>query len=237
MKEQPAPPTSTQLAEVSGSVFEDVRTLYTHMEAEMVHTLAMYVYSEVRARSQPYRRDRWHRTQADTHTGIGVHEKRKLAVKVSEASPSVCPLLEVLARHLHTLRDTLATPLFHRLWVEVAETLDKYVLEEVVLETRFSHAGAHQFKFDMTRALFPIFGEFTQRPENYFRRIKESTILLTLPLPTVLLLQDALNTTSSSEGGVVVVVPPRRALGEHGVTLLAPSEASAVLNARIYDLE
>lgn len=217
LKFEATPPSITQLGEVSGSVFDTTHSLYTHIEGEMVNTLATFVFSEVRARSLPYRRDGWHKS------GKG-HSK----VKVLEVSPSICPLLEVVARHLHTLRDCLATPLFHTLWAQVAETLNKYIFEELVLETRFSEAGAAQFQFDMTRALFPIFGEFTQKPENYFRLIKESAILLTLPRPTVILLQDTLQAADS-------VMSPHRALAEHGVTLLSPQEAAAVLNARIYD--
>lgn len=60
--------------------------------------------------------------------------------------------------------------------------------------------------------------------------IKESTILLTLPRPTVVLLQDTLT-------AVDCVIAPHHALAEHGVTLLTPEEAAAVLNARIYDQE
>lgn len=45
----------------------------------------------------------------------------------------------------------------------------QYVYEEVILQTRFSDTGAAQFKFDMLRGLFPIFGEFTQKPENFFK--------------------------------------------------------------------
>lgn len=222
LKYEANPPSRSQLAEVTGSVFDATRSLYTHIEGEMIHVLASFVFSEVRARSLPYRKDSWHRTRR----GEG-HGRR---VKVLEVSPSICQLLEVVARHLHTLRDALATPLFHTLWVQVAETLDKYIFEEVVLETRFSEAGAEQFRYDMTNALFPIFGGFTQKPENYFRLIKESAILLTLPRPTLLLLQDTLTAPDS-------LVTPRRALAEHGVTCLSSEEAAAVLNARIYDVQ
>ena len=55
-------------------------------------------------------------------------------------------------------------------------------------------------------------------------------MLLVLPRPTVLLLQDTLTATDS-------LIPPQRALAEHGVTLLSSQEAAAVLNARIYDVE
>ncbi|XP_045106391.1 LOW QUALITY PROTEIN: RAD50-interacting protein 1-like [Portunus trituberculatus] len=282
LKYEATPPSRSQLAEVTGSVFDLTISLYKHIEVEMVKTLSQFVFSEVRARSLPYRRDGWHKAgrvdgrgkvKVSESVGEGVCESEGECVRVSESevemvktlsqfvfsevrarslpyrrdgwhkagrvdgrgkvkvvelSPSVCPLVEVVARHLHTLRDALHPPLFHSLWGQVAYTLDKYIYEELVLETRFSEAGALQFKFDMANALFPIFGAFTQRPENYFRLVKESTILLTLPRATVLLLQDTLGASDSP-------IPPQRALGELGVSLLSPTDAAAVLNARIYE--
>ncbi|XP_045596611.2 LOW QUALITY PROTEIN: RAD50-interacting protein 1 [Procambarus clarkii] len=220
-------PTSAQLAEVSGSVFDGTIKLYTHIEGEMVRTLASYVFSEVRARSQPYRQDKWFHTMNPRHV-LDFN-------KINELSPSICPLLEVLARHLHALRDILASSLFMQLWKIVADTLNKYVYEEVILQTRFSDAGAMQFKFDMTRGLFPIFGAFTQKPENFFRLVKECVILLTLPHPTAFLLRDTIRMWQDDLDTFSLVVSPVKALAEHGVTLLTPKEADTVFNIRIYD--
>lgn len=220
-------PTTSQMAEVSGSVFDGTIRLYTHIEGEMVRTLATYVFTEVRARSQPYRQDKWFHTiipRATTDFN-----------KINELSPSICPLLEVLARHLHALRDILAAPLFMQLWQIVADTLNKYVYEEVILQTRFSDAGATQFKFDMTQGLFPIFGAFTQKPENFFRLVKESVILLTLPHPTAFLLRDTIRMWQDDQDSFSLVVSPVKALAEHSVVLLRPKEADTVLNIRIYD--
>ncbi|XP_042235746.1 RAD50-interacting protein 1-like [Homarus americanus] len=218
-------PTTAQLTEVLGSVFDGTMKLYTHIEGEMVRTLASYVFSEVRARSQPYRQDKWFHT---VNPGASMD-----FTKINELSPSICPLLEVLARHLHALRDVLAAPLFMQLWKIVADTLNKYVYEEVILQTRFSDVGAAQFKFDMTRGIFPIFGAFTQKPENFFRLVKESVILLTLPHPTAFLLRDTIHMWHDDQDAFSLVVSPVKALGEHGVTLLKPKEADTVLNIRI----
>lgn len=220
-------PSVTQLAEVSGSVFDSIVELYGHIQGEMIRTLASYVFSEVRARSQPYRKDKWFHTTNP--------KALRDSTKISEPSPSICPLLEVLARHLHALRDVLAPPLFIELWKKVADTLNKYVYEEVILLTRFSEAGARQFKFDMTRGLFPIFGEFTQKPENFFRLIKESIILLTLPHATTFLLRDTIRMWNDDQDAFSLVVSPVKALAEHGVNLLSPREADTIMNIRIYN--
>lgn len=108
-------PLRSQLAEISGSVFDDAIRLYEHIEKDMVRTLATYVFTEVRARSQPYRRDKWFHTDSPTTPQAGP----------VELSPSICPLLEVLARHLHSLKDSLAPRLFMQLWNIVAQDLDK----------------------------------------------------------------------------------------------------------------
>lgn len=220
-------PTAARLAEVSGSVFDSTVDLYTHIRGEMVRTLASYVFTEVRARSQPYRKDKWFYT---------TNPKALLdSNKITDPSPSICPMLEVLARHLHALRDVLATPLFTQLWKIVADTLNKYVYEEVILQTRFSDTGAAQFKFDMLRGLFPIFGEFTQKPENFFKLVKESVILLTLPHATTFLLRDTIRMWRDDQDAFSLVISPVKALAEQGVTLLTPKEADVVMNIRIYE--
>lgn len=219
-------PSVSQLAEVSGSVFDSTVELYSHIEGEMIRTLSNYVFSEVRARSQPYRKDKWFYT---------TNPKALQNNKINEPSPSICPLLEVLARHLHALRDILAPPLFISLWKKVADTLNKYVYEEVILQTRFSDIGAAQLKFDMTRGLFPIFGEFTQKPENYFKLIKESVILLNLPHATTFLLRDTIRMWNDDQDTFSLVVSPVKALAEHGITVLSPREADTIMNIRIYN--
>ncbi|KAK7078398.1 hypothetical protein SK128_017332 [Halocaridina rubra] len=221
-----AAPSTTQLSEISGSAFDSIVDLYGHIEGEMIRTLADYVFSEVRARSQPYRKDKWFQT---------TNLKMFTAVNISEPSPSICPLLEVLARHLHALRDVLATPIFNKLWKKVADTLNKYVYEEVILQTHFSDIGAAQFKFDMTRGLFPIFGEFTQKPENFFNLVKECVILLTLPHATTFLLRDTIRMWQGDQDSFSLAISPVKALAEHGVTFLSPRDADIIMNIRIYN--
>ena len=39
----------------------------------------------------------------------------------------------------------------------------------MVLRNRFNEGGAAQLQFDMLRNLFPLFGQNTTKPENYFK--------------------------------------------------------------------
>lgn len=55
------------------------------------------------------------------------------------------------------------------LFRHVAVYYTQILLLQVVLQNRFSEGGAKQLEFDMTRNLFPLFGEYTTKPQNYFR--------------------------------------------------------------------
>lgn len=44
----------------------------------------------------------------------------------------------------------------------------------------------------MNRNLLPIFGNYLERPESYFREVKEACILLTLPRGSALLLKETI---------------------------------------------
>lgn len=43
-------------------------------------------------------------------------------------------------------------------------------LRQVILSNHFSEGGAAQLQFDMTRNLFPLFGHYCKRPENFFKQ-------------------------------------------------------------------
>jgi len=45
-----------------------------------------------------------------------------------------------------------------------------YSYFQVILECHFNEGGAAQLQFDMTKHLFTLFGEYTSKPENYFKQ-------------------------------------------------------------------
>lgn len=210
------------------SVFEESVSLYEHVQREMLATLLDHVMTLLRARFMPYRRDKWFLEPG----------KSGSSVRCSDVSGSLCPLLEVLARQLHCLRSALAPSLFSQLWHTIAAEIDKFLYEELVLQNHFSEVGCVQFEYDMTRALFPMFSEFTARPESYFPFVQESLLLMTLPLAPALLLRDTLRQAHQSShrsraaDAIPAVVEPVAALADHGVTRITPENAFAVLQAR-----
>jgi RINT-1 / TIP-1 family len=40
---------------------------------------------------------------------------------------------------------------------------------QVIRNNHFNEGGAAQLQFDMTRNLFPLFGAYTAKPENFFK--------------------------------------------------------------------
>ena len=217
-------PSALQLTEVTGSVFEDSVKLYIHIQKEMTNTMSSHVVTEVRARSQGYRKDKWFVTAQDDHG--------RSKITITEVSRSFCPMLEVLARNLLSLRESLANPLFTDLWKNISISLNKFIYEEVILQNHFSEYGANQLHYDMYQGLYPIFGEFTSKPENYFKLVKESITLLTVHRATALLLKDTLKLAREANSSISLSMSPVKALAEHGVTLLTPEEADVILNIR-----
>jgi len=42
-------------------------------------------------------------------------------------------------------------------------------MEELVMENWFSLGGGRQLQYDLIHGLFPLFGQFTPRPDNLFK--------------------------------------------------------------------
>ncbi|XP_075231080.1 RAD50 interactor 1 [Lycorma delicatula] len=159
-----------------GSVFDDALQLFDRLIEELIDCLCENVILETKARSRPYRRDRWF----------------AMSSPCDEISPSVtptaCPMFQVLAAKLHQLEQLLATPLFDSTWKKIATQLNTFILEELILPNTFNPGGAEQLQLDMTRNLFPLFRQYTKHPEVYFSQIQEACILLTFrPLPSDIL--------------------------------------------------
>ena len=44
----------------------------------------------------------------------------------------------------------------------------QFIYEEVILQNNFNDGGAMQLQYDMLRNMFPLFGQFTSKPDVYF---------------------------------------------------------------------
>lgn len=195
------------------SIFEEAIGFLEHMQKDLLQTLGERIMLDIKAKSRPYRKEKWFCMPA-------VQEKKSLEVSCLAYS-----LLDIINCSLHNLQELLAKPLFTAVWQYIARELNLYLYEEVILQNSFSEGGAAQLNFDMTRNLFPIFGNFTQKPENYFKLVKESCILLSLNSAPAMLLRE---TIKQSED----YTQSQNSLEELGVQNLSPSQALLILSLR-----
>ncbi|KAG8172900.1 hypothetical protein JTE90_022473 [Oedothorax gibbosus] len=77
----------------------------------------------------------------------------------------------------------------------------------------------------MSRNLFPIFGSYTVKPENYFKLIRDSCVLLNLSSAPAMLLRETLKHQENVE-------TKSSALEELGVYSLSPSQVLVILSQR-----
>ncbi|KAJ8953915.1 hypothetical protein NQ318_019155, partial [Aromia moschata] len=199
------------------TVFAETLSLYRHMRRDLLNTLAETVIIEVKRVSKNYRRERWSMMKVEK-------EFRSLSL-----TPSACPLFEILSKRLHQLQKSLQSRLFTYVWRSIAQQLDTYLFEDLVLDSRFSEGGALQFKFDITRNLIPLFSQFTDRPNNYFTQVIESCNLLNISKGSALLLRE---TILALEGATGVEDTRGKALKEMGVKSFTPKMAVKILNQR-----
>ncbi|XP_018566371.1 RAD50-interacting protein 1 [Anoplophora glabripennis] len=224
MAKQPVSPTSTefedsQLFEIeTDTVFAETLSLYRHMRKDILNTLAETVIIEIKRKSRDYRRERW----AFMKTA---KEFRSLSL-----TPSACPMFEILSKRLHQLQKSLQSKLFTYVWRSIAQQLDTYLFEDLVLDTRFSEGGALQLKFDVTRNLIPLFSQFSERPNNYFAQLIESCVLLNISKGSALLLRE---TILALEGATGVEDTRGKALKEIGISNFTPKMAVKILNQRV----
>ncbi|XP_060066589.1 RAD50-interacting protein 1-like [Ylistrum balloti] len=175
--------------ELETSMFEETIDTYNQLKTEMLKNIVKCIVLDVQSRSQAYRKDKWLLLPS-------YKETTNLTL-----SSSACEMLLVLKDHLTHIQTQLSKPLFTLAWQRLAEKLDKFILEEVILQNRFNDGGASQLEFDMTRNLFPLFGEFTNKPENYFRQVNEAIKLLTMETGTSLLMKELMTHESSPTPG------------------------------------
>ncbi|KAJ9577197.1 hypothetical protein L9F63_006254, partial [Diploptera punctata] len=198
---------------MDGTVFDDILELLINMKDDRINKLCEAVMLDIKAPSREYRKDKW----------FAMPSPKELVNPT--VTPSVCFMFQVLAERLHQLQELLSVPLFTTAWQTLAQQLN-----QVILQNNFNEGGAMQLQYDMLRNMFPLFGQFTRKPEVYFPQVKESCILLNLPKGSALLLRDTLR-SCLADGGVEGV-QEEDVLSEIGVHRLDAEKCIAVLNLR-----
>ncbi|XP_021109592.1 RAD50-interacting protein 1 isoform X3 [Heterocephalus glaber] len=202
-----------QLASMESSVFDDMVNLLERLKHDMLARQVDHAFREVKDAAKLYKKERW----------LSLPSQAEQAAM--SLSSSACPFLVTLRDRLLQLGQQLCFSLFKMFWQTLAERLDVYIYQEVILANHFNEGGAAQLQFDMTRNLFPLFSRYCKRPENYFKHVKEACIVLNLNIGSALLLKDVLQTSSGQP-------PAAAAMNEVGIYKLAQQDVEILLNLR-----
>nr|CAG4641615.1 EOG090X04F1 [Eurycercus lamellatus] len=139
------------------SVFDGIIELLKRMQEDLLRRLVEAVMLEVKAKSQPYRLDKW----------------ASLPNPDEYIQPSLSPtgsaMLQAIAVGIQWLKDSLASTLFTESWQKLAAQVNQFLFEELILQRQFNDGGAAQLCYDIQQNLIPLFSQLTSRPESYFR--------------------------------------------------------------------
>lgn len=212
-----------QLASMESSVFDDMINLLERLKHDMLTRQVEHVFREVKDAAKMYRKERWLSLPAQSEQAV------------MSLSSTACPLLLTLRDRMLQLEQQLCYSLFKIFWQMLAEKVDLFIYQEIILANHFNEGGAAQLQFDMTRNLFPLFSHYCKRPENYFKHIKEACIVLNLNVGSALLLKDVLQPTIDNRSITILNTnqpSPVAALNEFGIYKLAQQDVEILLNLR-----
>nr|XP_020494420.1 RAD50-interacting protein 1 [Labrus bergylta] len=211
-----------RLASLEGSLFEGLLSLLDRLKADMMGRLLEWTMREITEKSKPYCMDRW----------LSLPSQHDVSTMM--LSSSACPVMLCVRDRLLNLHQVLSLSLFQLAWQGLAERLDNFLYQEVILCNHFSEGGAAQLQFDMNRNLFPLFGHYCKRPENFFKHVKEACIVLCLSVGSAILLKNLLKESEEENRECVGAgdPSPESALNELGVFCLAACDVLILLNLR-----
>lgn len=145
-------------AEEVSSVFDKSIDELEHWQKKLIKQLASKAVDEIKARSMTYRHDQW------------VNMPKQHTNESSILSYSAGEMFQLLVTSLHDLESNLSTVLFNSCLRLIAKKLDDFFIDSMVMNTKFSDGGAAQFRFDITRNLLPLFGQYSRRPGLLFKK-------------------------------------------------------------------
>ncbi|XP_034382198.1 RAD50-interacting protein 1 isoform X2 [Cyclopterus lumpus] len=211
-----------RLASLEDSLFASLLALLDRLKGDMMGRLLEWSMREITEKTKPYSQDRW----------LSLPPQQDQSTMT--LSSSACPMMLCVRDRLLTLQQVLTFDLFQLAWQGLAERLNSLLYQDVILSNHFSEGGAAQLQFDMTEIMFPLFGHYCQRPENFLKHVKEACIILCLNVGSAILLRDLLR-ESNEEGTDWAGAgdpTPESALNELGVYCLAASDVLILLNLR-----
>uniref|UniRef100_A0AAQ5Z4X7 RAD50-interacting protein 1 n=1 Tax=Amphiprion ocellaris TaxID=80972 RepID=A0AAQ5Z4X7_AMPOC len=211
-----------RLASLEGSLFDGLLALLDRLKGDMLGRLLEWTMREITEKAKPYCQDRWLSLPSQ-------HDQSTMTL-----SSTACPMMLCVRDRLLNLHNVLSLSLFQLAWQGLAERLDNFLYQNVILCNHFSDGGAAQLQFDMTRNLFPLFGHYCKRPENFFKHVKEACLILCLNVGSAILLRTLLNESEEEMRDWTGAgdPSPEAALNELGVYCLAPCDVLILLSLR-----
>lgn len=172
------------------SVFDKSINELDHWQNKLIKQLTSKLVAEIKAKSMSYRHNNW------------VSMPKQNPSESLVLSYSAGDMFQLLMSVLHDLESALSTAIFNSVLRRIAKKLDDFMIDSMIMNTKFSEGGATQFKFDIERNLLPLFGQYSRRPGLLFKNLSDACTLLSLPFGTALLLHQTLkdgNKTTDSE--------------------------------------
>ncbi|XP_054084438.1 RINT1-like protein isoform X4 [Zeugodacus cucurbitae] len=140
------------------SVFDQPVSELEHWTKKLVESLATKAVNEIKAKSMAYRHDCW--------ASIPDQNCKEPFI----LSTSAGEMFQVMVTTLHNMERDLSLSIFNLTLRLVANLIDEFLYYSLVMNNKFTPAGAAQFNFDMTRNLFPLFGQYCRRPDLLFKK-------------------------------------------------------------------
>ncbi|XP_073952317.1 RAD50-interacting protein 1-like [Choristoneura fumiferana] len=205
------PELTSQAAEEAG-VWAEAPGLLGRLRDAGLKALVDHAFMEFKAAMREYRRQKWH--------AMLVVEENALCV-----SGPLCRPLSALCARLATASARLAPALSVRLRGCLAENVDGYIFEEVVLESWFNTGGTMQFTHDVKRNLVPAFAPPNKSASqiNYLPKLLESCKLLNMEYDDARCLRAQVKKPS---------IAAKETLLNQGIRVIEPPEALRILNQR-----
>lgn len=83
-------------------------------------------------------------------------------------TPSSVAMFHALTGGLCALHDAVTPRLRTKALRRVADGLDAFLFEELVMQAYFSPRGVARFSLDFRRSLLPLFGQYLTKPQAHF---------------------------------------------------------------------
>ncbi|CAG2174733.1 unnamed protein product, partial [Oppiella nova] len=158
------------------TVFDPIIGLFQHVLNEFILQIKTLFLSEFRDKLQAYQSTKWFCLKSIDNC----------------LSPNASQLLHFISTNLVSLQKSLSNTLFDTILHEMADQINRSLLEDVILKNSFNEFGAKQMDYDISVGLLSVFRLYITRPQLHFATLNEALKLLNLERGTHLLLKDIL---------------------------------------------